>query len=59
VPKTAQKNRMAENLSLFTLSEEHMERINMLASKYGEVRYLDPRYHIGFDVFDENIDQPM
>ena len=59
MPKTAQKNRMAENLGLFALSEEHMEMITTLASKYGEVRYLDPRHHIGFDVFDENIDQPV
>jgi len=59
VPKTAREDRLAENLSLFKLSNEHFERISLLSSETGSVRYLDPQDYIGFDIFDELEDQPV
>ena len=36
-----------------------MAIIDDLAERKGAVRFLDPRNHIGFDIFDENYDQPV
>lgn len=59
VPKTVHEERMVENRQLFRLSDEHMARINRMAEVKGAVRYLDPRNHIGFDVFSEDVDEPV
>lgn len=59
IPKTAREDRLAENLAVFRLSEEHFREIDSLASRTGTVRYLDPRNHIGFDVFNEQCDEPV
>ena len=36
-----------------------MDVIDRLAERGGEIRFLDPRDHVGFDVFDEGGDQPV
>jgi len=59
VPKTVHEERMVENRQLFRLSDEHMTRINRIAEVKGAVRYLDPRNHIGFDIFSEDVDEPV
>ena len=58
VPEKVREGRMIENKALFRLSHMHMTLINELAQKKGTVRYLDPRNHIGFDIFCEDIDEP-
>ncbi|KAF8862531.1 hypothetical protein BDZ45DRAFT_616832 [Acephala macrosclerotiorum] len=58
VPKTVHEHRMVENMDLFRIDDIHMNEINSLAEKKGAVRYLDPRNHIGFDIFREDVDEP-
>ena len=58
VPKTVHEHRMTENLGLFEINESHMSELDGLAEKKGSVRYLDPRNHIGFDIFREDVDEP-
>ncbi len=50
---------MVENRELFVLSNDDMEVINGIAEKKGAVRFLDPRVHVGFDIFDEVHDEPI
>lgn len=57
VPKTEQETRMVENRELFQLSDEHMAKIDSLAELKGPVRFLDPRNHIGFNIFNEDEDE--
>ncbi|KAL9633200.1 MAG: hypothetical protein Q9164_004841 [Protoblastenia rupestris] len=59
VPKTVHEERMVENRELFRLSDEHVLRIDRIAMWKGAVRYLDPRNYIGFDIFDEQGDEPV
>jgi len=59
IPKTAREGRLEENLGLFRLNNQHIDRISSLSRETGPVRYLDPRDYIGFDVFDELEDQPV
>lgn len=59
IPKTSDKNRLAENIGLSRLSEEHCEKIDRLSQESGNVRYLDPAGHIGFDIFNEEADEPV
>lgn len=59
IPKTAHDERLAENLAVFRLSDKHFRKIDSLASPTGTVRYLDPSNHIGFDVFNEQRDEPV
>ncbi|KAK2758998.1 hypothetical protein FQN54_003096 [Arachnomyces sp. PD_36] len=59
IPKTVHESRLLENLDLTTLTKEDMMQITNLSKMKREVRYLDPRNHIGFDIFDEDNDQPV
>ena len=59
VPKTVQNARLDENKELFSLDGRDMEIIDWIADEKGHVRFLDPRNHIGFDIFDETCDQPI
>lgn len=58
IPKTVHEHRMIENMDLFRIEDIHMNEINSLAEKKGAVRFLDPRNHIGFDIFREDVDDP-
>lgn len=49
---------MVENKELSRLSEDQMVEIGCIAEVKGVARYLDPRSHIGFDIFNENVDEP-
>jgi alcohol dehydrogenase (NADP+) len=50
---------MVENRMLIKLSGYQMSVVNNLASMKGDVRFLDPKEYIGFDIFDEDRDQPV
>ena len=50
---------MIENRELFRLNDMHMALINGLAKNKGAVRYLDLRNHIGFDIFGDDMDEPV
>lgn len=50
---------MKENRELFTLSDEEMAIVNSIAERKGIVRFLDPKTHIGFDIFREDVDEPI
>ena len=58
MPKTVREPRLEENRQLFRLDDTAMNAINQLAEERGQVRFLDPSGHIGFDIFDESHDQP-
>ena len=59
IPKTIQETHMEENRQLFRLSDTDAKVIDHLAEDRGRIRFLDPRNHIGFDIFDEGSDQPV
>ncbi|KFY81145.1 hypothetical protein V499_00079 [Pseudogymnoascus sp. VKM F-103] len=59
VPKTVQENRMVENRALSRLTDEDMTKIYEIVESTGAVRYLDPKGHIGFDIFTESVDEPV
>ncbi|MCJ1378549.1 hypothetical protein MMC17_001648 [Xylographa soralifera] len=59
IPKTSNKLRLAENLEIAVLNEKDFETINSLAREANTIRYLDPKGHVGFDVFDELRDEPV
>lgn len=59
IPKTGRVERLSENFSFSTLEPEQMHKISSLESIVGPVRFLDPQKHVGFDVFDEEHDQPV
>lgn len=59
VPKTAQDQRLKENLTLAQLSDEHFAAVDKLTEGRGTSRYLVPTAHIGFDIFNEERDEPL
>ncbi|RAK95380.1 uncharacterized protein BO80DRAFT_368900 [Aspergillus ibericus CBS 121593] len=59
IPKTVQEAWLLENRDLIRLLDEDMAEILNLSKVRGEIRYLDPKDHIGFDIFDELNDQPV
>lgn len=58
MPKTIRETRLEANRQLFKLDDAAIKVIDQLAEGMGQVRFMDPRNHIGFDIFDENHDQP-
>jgi len=50
---------MKENLELKWLPQMDFDAVDGLSSKTGLFRYLDPSRHLGFDIFDEEADQPV
>jgi alcohol dehydrogenase (NADP+) len=50
---------MKQNLQLKRLPEDLFNVIDQLSSKRGPIRFLDPCRHLGFDIFDEENDQPV
>ncbi|KAI9659611.1 MAG: hypothetical protein M1831_003692 [Alyxoria varia] len=59
VPKSARESRMKENLEVVRLSDEDFEALNGLKSDGNSIRYMDPRKHVGFDIFREDADEPV
>ncbi|KAL4970911.1 NADP-dependent oxidoreductase domain-containing protein [Aspergillus stella-maris] len=59
IPRSVHEHHILENLDLLHLSNNDMERISNITSLKGEIRYLDPMDHIGFNIFDENADEPI
>ena len=54
---------MVENSKLYQLSPEDMRRIDDITiagdeGKVEPVRFLDPKDYIGFDIFNEEVDEP-
>lgn len=60
IPKTVQESHMRSNLEVKQLPEDVFNMINRLAAERqsGPARFLDPSKHLGFDIFDEEHDQP-
>ncbi|KAI0459648.1 aldo-keto reductase [Xylaria acuta] len=58
VPKSVQEHHLRQNLQLFRLCDTDFRSIEDLLSGRGPVRFLDPSPHIGFNIFDEENDQP-
>jgi len=59
VPKSVQEKHMAQNLELKPLPQELFDVVQNLWQKRGPIRFLDPSRHLGFDIFDEEHDQPV
>ncbi|KAK5656581.1 hypothetical protein OQA88_4560 [Cercophora sp. LCS_1] len=60
VPKSVQKAHMEQNISLQRLPDGLWKEIDEVAAKRGgPLRFLDPSKHLGFDIFDEEKDQPV
>jgi len=50
---------MVENLDLFRLATIDMLQIDGLSKINGTARFLDPRNHFGFNIFSEELDEPV
>lgn len=50
---------MVENRTMSRLADKDMLKINKIVESTGVVRYLDPKGHIGFDIFTESVDEPL
>jgi alcohol dehydrogenase (NADP+) len=59
VPKSVQEAHMVQNLLLKRLPDDLFRAVEELGTKTGPIRFLDPSRHLGFDIFDEENDQPV
>lgn len=50
---------MRQNLDLKRLPEDVFEVIEKITADKSPIRFLDPSAHLGFDIFDEENDQPI
>ncbi|KAK3904931.1 hypothetical protein C8A05DRAFT_42078 [Staphylotrichum tortipilum] len=58
VPKSVQEGHMRENLQVRRLPDDVFDAVEAVSSSRGPIRFLDPGRHLGFDIFDEERDQP-
>ncbi|KAH8879232.1 hypothetical protein GQ53DRAFT_800306 [Thozetella sp. PMI_491] len=58
IPKSVQEKHMRQNFELKRLSEVEFDAVDGLADTRGPRRFLDPSRHLGFNIFDEQHDQP-
>lgn len=59
VPKSVQEAHMKENLQLKKLPDGSFEAMESISTRRGFIRFLDPTPHLGFNIFDEENDQPV
>jgi diketogulonate reductase-like aldo/keto reductase len=59
IPKSVQDGHLQQNIQLTRLSDEDFHAVDQLSFERGAVRFLDPSRHLGFDIFDEENDQPV
>ncbi|KAI2634224.1 NADP-dependent oxidoreductase domain-containing protein [Hypomontagnella submonticulosa] len=59
VPKSISEGHMKQNLRLKKLPAEMFLVVDQLSLELGPKRFLDPSRHLGFDIFDEERDQPV
>ena len=50
---------MKQNLQLKQLPSDAFSMVNSLTAQRGSLRFLDPSRHLGFDIFDEENDEPV
>ncbi|SPN96708.1 probable GCY1 Galactose-induced protein of aldo/keto reductase family [Cephalotrichum gorgonifer] len=59
IPKSVTEAHMRQNLDLKRLPEDVFEIVDKISvDRGGPIRFLDPSAHLGFDIFDEEDDQP-
>lgn len=49
---------MRQNMNLKRLPKDVFEVVDKVSADRGPIRFLDPSNHLGFDIFDEEHDQP-
>jgi protein-ribulosamine 3-kinase len=59
VPKSVHETRIKANFQLMNLSTEDFGILDNLRDESNSVRYLDPRYHLGFNIFSDTADEPV
>jgi len=58
VPKSSSPGRIQLNTQVFELVEEDFEAIETLRDETTSVRMNDPKNHIGFDIYNEEMEEP-
>ncbi|PYI17157.1 aldo-keto reductase [Aspergillus japonicus CBS 114.51] len=58
VPRTSRITHLIENMNLKRLTTEETVAMSLITRLVGEFRFSDPRHELGFDIFDEEEDQP-
>jgi alcohol dehydrogenase (NADP+) len=58
IPKSVQEDHLRQNLELSPLPGDAFDVVDQLSAERGPIRFLDPCPHLGFDIFDEENDQP-
>ncbi|KAI1392458.1 aldo-keto reductase [Hypoxylon trugodes] len=59
VPKSVSETHMKQNLQVKRLPDGLFTIVDQLSLERGPLRFLDPSGHVGFNIFDENNDQPV
>jgi hypothetical protein len=50
---------MEQNLRLKRLPDNVFKAVDQLSVENGGIRFLNPSRHLGFDIFDEERDEPV
>lgn len=59
MPETVSETHIRQKLDLKMLLEDAFEVVEKVSVDRGPAQFLDPSAHLGFDVFDEEHDQPI
>lgn len=59
VPKSNRPERILLNTQVIQLEESDFEKIEFLRDEVTSVRMNDSRNHIGFDIYNEHVEEPI
>lgn len=59
VPKTTSQSRMIENSTISRLPDDLFKQVNKVHVETGQVRFMSVTAKVGFDIFDETVDEPV
>lgn len=59
VPKSNKPERISLNTQVIELGNEDLRMIEYMRDEVGFIRMNDPRNHIGFDVYNEEVEEPL
>ena len=59
VPKSSQPKHIDSNIKLIGLSKADITVLDHTRKQDDFIRYLDPQDYLGFDIFNEEADEPV
>lgn len=59
IPKSNKPERISLNTEVIQLEEEDFQKVQSMRDEANSMRMNDPKNHIGFDIYNEQVEEPV